>query len=240
MRNPKILLFDIETSPNLAYVWGKYEQNVLAYKREWQLISIAYKWLGEKEITVHSQRTFTQKQLVNKLWHIIDKADITIAHNGDEFDTKKAAAKFIEFGLNPPSKVQQIDTCKLAKGSFKFNSNKLDDLGSLLGVGRKIHTGGFDLWLGCMAGKVKSWELMEKYNKQDVALLERVYLKLRPWTKNHPNLSNLSNRPSSCPRCGSTRLRSRGILSNSTTRYRSWNCWSCGGWCRSRLAEKGE
>src|SRR3990167_3818406 len=47
---PKILLFDIETTPNLAYVWGKYEQDVIQYKSEWYMLSWSAKWLGGPKI----------------------------------------------------------------------------------------------------------------------------------------------------------------------------------------------
>jgi hypothetical protein len=49
-KTPRVLLYDIETFPNEAYVWGKYDQNVIAFKKEWEMASFAYKWLGEKEV----------------------------------------------------------------------------------------------------------------------------------------------------------------------------------------------
>ena len=42
-KTPKILLIDIETAPNLGYIWGKYEQNVIDYKTEWYLLSFCAK-----------------------------------------------------------------------------------------------------------------------------------------------------------------------------------------------------
>lgn len=237
MNKPKILLFDLETTPNLAYVWGKYEQNVIAYKKEWDLLSVAYKWLGEKEVHCLTRIDFkdkTDKALTRELKKLLDKAEIVIAHNGDEFDIKKSNAKFIEHNLGPTAPYQKIDTKKIAKKYFKFNSNSLDDLGNLLGVGRKEKTGGFDLWLDCMAGKKSAWKLMAKYNKQDVLLLEKVYLKLRPWMDNHPNVSMLVNVTNGCPTCGQKKLESKGVRFN----YRRYICKNCGRYCRARLAEK--
>lgn len=242
MSKPKILLFDLETTPNLSYTWGKWEQNVIAFKKEWELLSVAYKWLGEKEVFCITRQDFkdkTDKALTRELKNLLDSAEIVIAHNGDEFDIKKSNAKFIEHNLGPATSYQKIDTKKVAKRYFKFNSNSLDDLGNLLGVGRKEKTGGFDLWLDCMAGKKEAWKSMAKYNKQDVLLLEKVYLKLRPWMERHPNLANLNNRPSSCPKCGSTRaLINKGIISNSTNTYKRFLCRDCNGYSQSRIAEK--
>lgn len=238
MSKPKILLFDLETSPNLAYVWGKYEQNVIAYKKEWELLSVAYKWLGESKVyclTREDYKDKSDKQLSKALRNLLNEADIVIAHNGDEFDIKKSNAKFVEHNLGPTAPFQKIDTKKLAKKYFKFNSNSLDDLGNLLGVGRKMKTGGFDLWLDCMAGKSSAWKQMAEYNKQDVLLLERVYLKLLPWADQHPNVSMLANVTDGCPKCGHRKLESKGVRFN----YRRYICKGCGGYCRARLAEKG-
>ena len=86
---------------------------------------------------------------------------------------------------------------------------KLDSLAQYLGVGRKLPHTGFDLWRGCMSGDLKSWAIMKRYNAQDVRLLERVYLKLRPWGV-HPNVNLVNQRPNACPKCGSTHIQSRG------------------------------
>ena len=50
----RIGVVDIETFPNRAYVWGKYEQDVIAFEREGFLASFAYKTLGEKKVYAYS------------------------------------------------------------------------------------------------------------------------------------------------------------------------------------------
>jgi uncharacterized protein YprB with RNaseH-like and TPR domain len=166
-----------------------YEQNVLGFVKEWELLTFAYKWLGEKEVHIVSRRhpkTSTDKAMARALKDVLEQADIVVAHNGMSFDDKKSNAKFIQHGLGPVKPFIAIDTKRVAKQSFMFNSNSLDNLGNLLGVGRKLKHNGFALWEGCMAGDKKSFETMEKYNVQDVLLLERVYRKFEPWiVKNH-------------------------------------------------------
>jgi hypothetical protein len=105
-------------------------------------------------------------------------------------------------------------------------SNSLDDLGQNLGLGRKMKHAGFDMWLGCMAGEVKHWRNMEKYNKQDVVLLEKVYLRLRGYMSNHPH--SFSGAP--CEVCESTKLIYRGYLQTKTKLYRRTMCTGCGSW----------
>jgi DNA polymerase elongation subunit (family B) len=235
----KVMIFDLETSANLGYTWGMYEQNVIAFKKEWELLSFAYKILDEKSVHCSTRLDFkdkTDKSLVREMKRVLESADILIAHNGDEFDFKKANAKFIEHGLGPLSDKKKIDTKKVAKKYFKFNSNSLDNLGNLLGVGRKEKTGGFDLWLDCMAGKKAAFQKMASYNKQDVLLLERVYLKMRPWMEQHPNVNTSEVR--ACPKCGGTRLKSHGIRRTKVGQYRRYACLKCGGYCQARIAEK--
>ncbi|NDA64053.1 MAG: hypothetical protein EBX50_18810 [Chitinophagia bacterium] len=233
---PKVLLFDIETAPNLAYVWGKYEQDVIAFKSEWYLLSVAYKWLGDNEVhclTIKGKKG-NDKKLAKKLRDLFDKADVIIAHNGDAFDIKKAKARFVFHGLKPPSQFATVDTYKVAKRYFNFNSNKLNDLGLYLNLGQKIKHTGFDLWLGCMRDDKASWKLLERYNKQDVLLLEKVYNTLLPWMERHPNMALLTDRKG-CPKCGSTQVHKDGVRANSSTLQQQWRCKSCKGYYLTRL-----
>ncbi len=111
---------------------------------------------------------------------------------------------------------------------FKFSSNKLNDLGEYLGVGKKVDTGGFKLWLGCMNGEKKSWLLMEKYNIQDVNLLEAVYQKLIPWADNTPLMKD----GLVCNKCGGE-VQFRGAYITRTHIGKRYQCKKCGSWGNS-------
>ena len=243
-KESKILFFDIETSPNLGYTWGKWEQNVIEFKEQWSLMCYAYKWLGEKTTHVVALPDFTgykkgvldDKKITKSLWDLFNEADVIIAHNGDSFDIKKSTAKFIEHGFKPPTPYVTIDTKKVAKRYFKFESNKLDDLGKLLKVGQKLDTGGFDLWLCCMSGDEKAWRDMCKYNKQDVVLLEKVYLALRPWMRNHPNLALMKEDRVACPNCSSKNVQKRGKAYTRASEFQRWLCNDCHSWHQSPFA----
>lgn len=226
----KILLYDIESSPNLAYIWGKYQQDAIAFQSEWELLSFSAKWFNGK-IYTYGRDTLSEKELVMKLHEFFMEADVIIGHNGDKFDIKKTNAKFLEFGLQPPSPYKTIDTLKVARRYFAFTSNKLGDLGAKLGIGDKVQTGGFALWQGCMKGDPKSWYQMLKYNKQDVILLEKIYLRFRPWITNHPVISQGFN----CPNCASTELHRRGFAFTRKHKYQRWQCQSCSAWTQTRI-----
>lgn len=240
-RETAVLLYDVETSPNLAYVWGKYEQNVLGdFVEERQIISVSWKWLGEKKIYVLSARMLpgyragkpiNNKALMIHLHGLFSQADIVVGQNIDEFDDKMSNTGFIKHGLPPPPPHKTVDTLKVARAKFRFNSNSQGDLGKFLGLGEKVKHWGFELWVRCLKGDPKAWALMERYNMGDVRLLERVYLKLRPWMTNHPSMTALDGKFGNCPMCRSKNLERRGfgLLSGGTRRQR-FQCRDCAKW----------
>lgn len=236
-RQPKVLLYDIETSPNLGYVYGKYQQDVIQFEKEWDLLAFAFKWMGSRAVEGYAQDEYTEEELVYILHDLLDQADVVIAHNGDRFDQKMSNTKFLEYGLEPPQPYKSIDTLKVARKYFRFTSNRLGDLGEKLGVGSKVQLGGFAVWLACMNGDQAAWNKMKRYNKQDVKLLEEVYYKLRPWIDNHPPMNIYSGKEDGCPKCMGTRLHSRGTKVTKTAEYQRFQCQDCGGWSQARKGE---
>lgn len=245
---PRVLIYDIETSPNLGYIWGKWQQDVIKYDKEWHMLCFAYKWLGEKETHVVALPDFEKAYAADKendfyvvaaLWRLFNEADVVIAHNGDSFDQKKAQARMLVHDLGPVVPYKQIDTKKVARRYFNFNSNKLEDLGNILGLGHKKQTGGFDLWMGCMAGDQKAWNKMKAYNKQDVVLLEKIYLRMRPWMQGHPAMNLAVGQQMACPKCGKGPMQRRGFQhTTNSNSYQRYQCQACGGWSRDRTPEK--
>lgn len=238
----KILLFDCETAPNLGLCWGKYEQTIIDYEREWYMMSIAYKWLDEDKINVFALPDFAlykkepenDKELVTKLWEVMNEAHILVAHNANGFDIKKANSRFVINELGPPSPYRVVDTLSMARKYFGFNSNKLNDLGKTLGLGEKVETGGFKLWKDCMSGDKKAWDRMKSYNKTDVDLLEKVYLKLRLWDKSHPNVG-IFNGPDACHVCGSENVQKRGYSYTQLTKRQRLYCIDCRYWSQGKV-----
>ena len=236
---PRIILVDIETAPLIGYAWDIYNRHggrhIIEVRDDWFILSFAYKVLGEKKVRAHTLPEFpgyasdkeNDKKLVEKLWSVLDEADVVVAHNAQAFDIRKSNARFIYHGLGPPRPYQTVDTLRYARRYFKFDSNKLDDLGHYLKVGRKLPHTGKALWLGCMAGDRKAWRLMRRYNIQDVALLERVYRKLAPWSVNHPNL-NFITRRDACPVCQSSKYTAKGWHYLRTGKRQRCLCLSCG------------
>jgi uncharacterized protein YprB with RNaseH-like and TPR domain len=242
----RMLFFDIEIAPIIGTTWATYDTNVIWKIQDWYILCFAYKWQGEKKTHVVSQPQFKgytpgstdDREIVEKLHQLFDEAHIVVAHNGNYFDIKKVNARFLIHGLTPPSDYQKIDTLLVARRNFGFTSNKLDELGATLGVGRKEHSDK-ELWRLCMAGEPKAWRKMEKYNKQDVVLLEAVYNKLLPYDTTHPNMALITNRPKACPRCGVERqFVSHGKRYTKTSVMQTWQCKACASVFRTRLADR--
>jgi hypothetical protein len=233
----KVLLFDIESAPILGYTWGIWEQNVLNKLRDSYMLCYAYRWLDEKKTHVvalpdfdtYARTRYDDKELIHSLHALFEEADVIIAHNGDQFDIKYSNSRFLVHGLPPPSSYRTVDTLKIARSQFKLDSNKLDALGKTLGIGRKVETGGFKLWEGCMDGDERSWFLMKKYNKQDVDLLLAVYEKLRGWKKAHPSLTaDVELTRPVCSTCQSLHVQKKGIEFKGNSKQQRWKCQDCG------------
>jgi hypothetical protein len=231
----KINLLDIETSPNVVYTWGKYEQNAIKRIKPWEVLSFAWKELDKGRVQCIARPDFsdrTDRALVREVYKIMGSSDVVIAHNGDRFDVTKMRAKFVQHGLEPTKPFKTIDTKKIAKSQFGFYSNSLNDIADELGLGRKIETGGFELWEGCMSGDSKSWRKMIRYNKHDVVLLERVFMKLRAWYPTHPNLAliDIGGTNTDCPVCTSESVQRRGYSVARVRRQARFHCQDCGHW----------
>lgn len=212
---PKVLLFDIETSPLSAYVFQKsiWKTNVTDDQviSEWFMLTWSAKWLYDDKVisqrlTGKEAKDENDKRIVKGLWDLLDEADIVIAHNGDGFDVPNMNTRFIINGFPPTSPYQTIDTKSVATKQFGFTHNSLNALAKIFGFGAKKDTD-FELWKRCTAGEEEALAYMQEYNIGDVELLEKVYLKLRPWIRNHPNIGlYIDNNETACPNCGSENI----------------------------------
>lgn len=236
---PKILLFDIETTPHLSFTWGKYQQDVVAFIKHSHMLSFSAKWLRGAQVTKglidypgYRKDKHNDRLLTLDLWHYLDEADIVVAHNGRAFDTKKVNARFSFHHIAPPSPYKLVDTKEMSKRCFNFTSNSLDDISQYLGLGKKLPHEGIELWIECMHGDPKAWKKMLRYNAHDVVLLEAIYLHMLPFMEQHPNMSTLRE-GMACPKCGSTQIHALGEQRTQSTVYQRYQCQSCGGWGRA-------
>lgn len=245
VQKPKILVFDIETSPSRAYVFNIWKQNINPVNGMLQsnsfMICFAAKWLYSNEV-IHFCLTPEEildeddSRITKELHELFDKAQVLIAHNARGFDIKVANTRFITHNMNPPSHYQVIDTLLHARKAFRLMSNKLDYLGQYFNLGQKNHTS-FELWENCMKGDLTALKKMDDYCIQDVKLLEAVYLKMRNYIKPHPNYNLLVETIEiHCPTCGSDNYKDQGVYTTYANKYPQHQCCNCGSTFRSRKA----
>jgi len=245
-KQQRVLLYDVETTPILGWSWGMYQQNLLKVEQHSYLLSFSHKWLGDKKTQItmlpdfelYDEDPTDDYGLCADLWQLFNEADVIVAHNGVGFDDKVVRGRLIVQGFGPPSPHKTVDTLKIARKQFKLTNNKLDTIGELLNIGRKVTHGGMQLWFDCMEGKVEAWKKMGKYNKQDVDLLEEVYLRLRPWAYGHPDL-RADMMVNCCHKCGSADLQKRGFTRTTRRVRQRYQCKGCGAWLQDRKSIKG-
>lgn len=236
-----ILILDVETAPNVAYVWRFFKENIGAKQvlENGYILSYAAKWLGKDRIYYEDLSNQHEKSMLVKLAALLDEADVVIAHNGDQFDIPQIQGRFLQHGINPPSPYKQIDTRKVAKKEFYFPSNSLEYLCKVLNVpvkkGQHKNYPGFELWLGVLRNEPEAWAEMKEYNIDDILALEGIYLRMRPFMRLHPNLNVYHDHSTvHCPKCNSDNVQWRGYAHTSVGRYHRFQCNDCGGWGRSR------
>jgi hypothetical protein len=241
-KKPKILIWDVESLPNKGYFFAIFDQNINPnfIIKERSLITIAYKWLGDKKAKSLSVADFpgvdpyNDGPLIKAFLEIYNQADYTVAHYGDKFDTKFLNTRAIMNGLEAPAPVAQIDTYKLVKKQFNFNSNRLDYIGKKLGLGGKMPMD-WSYWVACAEGDLKAIKKMAAYNRQDVDLLEAVFKKLMPHVTTKLNRHLFDSPLCSCKHCGSSDVQQRGFYHNATRSMKRFVCNVCGSWGKIKV-----
>lgn len=237
-KEPRILLLDIETLPLVTATFSLYpdsisHENIIS---DQSIICICWKFLGEKRIysstILDDPKAFNEDitndlVVVSKIREVLEDVDIVIGHNVKKFDYRKVQARIIYHALEPlPSGIQLLDTLTEARKIAAFTSNRLDYLGKHLSDGGKTETSK-GLWFRVLRGDEKAVEEMTAYCKNDVQILEDVYLRLLPYMKSHPNLA--SPETHNCPKCNSSDIVKDGVrMRSSGARYQTYRCKGCG------------
>ena len=177
-------------------------------------------------------KTKPTKVMLQRIHDLISEADAVVHYNGSRFDMPILNKEFLLNNLAPPAPYKQIDLLRVVRKEFRFPSNKLDYVAQRLGLGKKTSHEGYQLWVKCMNREPAAWKVMEKYNKQDVVLLEKVYDRLLPWIgKQHPNRNLFDGK--GCPTCGSDKLQKRGFSYTVSGKFQRYQCTSCGSWAKT-------
>lgn len=228
----KRLFFDIETSYNkvASFRIGETRIDYTAILEEKAVICICYKWEDDPQIHSLEWNKGDDKQMLIDFMKILESADQIVGHNSDNFDIKWLRGRCLYHRIPMFPDFNTVDTLKLSR-TMNLNSRRLDYLGRYLKLGHKLETGGLDLWIDIVErNNPDSMNLMVRYCKQDVNLLQKVYTELQPYCKPKTHIGvHIGNGKHTCPNCGSDHSRSKGrvISALGTIKHRR-ACSDCG------------
>src|SRR5690606_36182950 len=103
----RVLIYDIETSPNIGWFWrAGYKLNIQPENiiKERAIICISYKWLDEDQVyNLSWDKNQDDKFLIEQFVEVLNEADLSVGHNGDRFDLKwiKTRALFHRIPMLP-------------------------------------------------------------------------------------------------------------------------------------------
>jgi uncharacterized protein YprB with RNaseH-like and TPR domain len=229
----KRLYFDIETSPNIGFFWtAGFKLNISTDSiiKERAIICICYKWEEDKQThSLNWDAKQSDKKMLQDFIKVANEADELVGHNGDKFDLAWIRTRCLFHRIEMFPNYTTIDTLKVARSKFKFNSNKLNYIAQYLGIGEKIHTE-YDLWKDIVLNKDKvAMDKMIKYCKQDVILLEKVHKALNNHieAKTHYGV-RFGQYKGTCPECGSDDLMNNGVRITATgVKKIRYQCRTC-------------
>jgi len=217
-RKVKIFCGDVETSASIVYTFSRFKAFVKPDQviQEPYMLTWAGKFVGNPNIISYKLPDFEEqfkedhtndRLLIEAMWKVLDECDIFVAHNA-RFDVGWFNQRCLYWGMNPPSPYKVIDTLRELKQICALPSNSLAASANYFELpNRKLDNAGWSLWQRCMQGEPEAFDEMETYNIGDITTLEDLYLKLRPFMKNHPNVALYQDsQDECCVACGSNKL----------------------------------
>lgn len=225
----KILILDVEWRPVLAYVWRAWDESIQPEQivEDGGLLCVGAKWLGDKSTYLFSEWEHNHRGMLEEIHKMMSYADAIVGYNSSKYDIPKLHGEFLLHGLEPPPPCTEIDCLKAIK-KFGFFRNSLAYIGPFLGIGSKLSHEGFGLWKKVCEGDENAQKRMAKYCVQDVNMTEKLYLKIRPYIKQHPHMGRTGHEE--CPACGSTHTQSRGTRRTRVYKVQRLQCQTCSHW----------
>lgn len=175
---PHILYIDIETSLTDLYgnfglkVPSKYINPQLV-RHPFYIICWSAMWMDTHKIfsgcvSQEAALAWTDKDILEPLFDLMDNADVVAGHNVDRFDILRINTRLKLNGFDKPDKFKTMDTLKIARSKFAFESNRLDYICLALGFRPKMDMSLADWIEIAETGNPKILNKMQKYNKGDV------------------------------------------------------------------------
>lgn len=237
-KNPKVLIYDIETSRGIFKAWwsGKRYIQSTDVIREPAIISVAWKWLGEDKVysehwnlQTHCDRNMLERFLVH-----YNDADLVIGQNNDKFDNRWIGARAMKHKLRFNPLVKSLDLMKMAKKHFRVLGYSMAYLTDFMNVERKQQHEGIIMWDMIEDGPMdKQMEYMDKmidYNRQDIVATEAMYVRMLPYIGQKVHLGMfMGGQKADCPGCGGHHVRQAKVTYTAAgTIQHIMECEDCG------------
>lgn len=237
-QKPKILFYDIETTPLKAWVWslgkqvvrhGQLDENHNMY----DCICITYCWNDGKPAKhldwgYHKQDS---ARMFAKFDKLIKKADVVIGKNNARFDNRHLNVhRWLNGQPGMPEWIKWSDDLeKHVRKHFYLPSYSLDYISDLLGLGGKIKMQ-FSDWIDIVEKKNKaSFDKMIKYGKKDIedtrAIWEHCESHFEPRYNAASKAGDLR-----CKHCGSQNICKNGTRAAGKSMYQHFYCNDHGGY----------
>lgn len=243
---PRVLLIDIETSPNLAWTFELKRAyiGIESIVEPSRMLMFAACWLDKPDqVMSYTEWQHGHEGMLAAAYQLLAQADVVIHYNGEKFDEPKMNQEFAQLGWAPPAPFQRIDLWRTISKRFYLPSQKLDYVLRHFGLGGKQSTGGMTLWIGVLAGEESARRKFEDYCRNDVAIMVPLYAKLRPWIVGHPDMNLFDDTTDDavlrCRTCKSEDVQRRGFAITNQGKYPRYKCNRCGKWDRGTRRERG-
>lgn len=250
--NARVVTLDIERIPGRVRTWHRgftiegdvWDLNALkdiTRRRihaddmiEWpRTICAAWKWYDSSDVEFAAEwEVGGYDGFMRQVWEVFNDADLIIGHNADRFDARHLMGGWAEMGLPAPSPYKVIDTLKIARGTFAYESNTLDALNKRLGIDAKTDKYDVKVARAAVNGDKNAQEALSAYNRGDIIASEALFDRLRPFAKGIPHLGMWTDDELACPSCGSTMTATGKTVHANVQKYEHLRCDNCGAHAR--------
>jgi len=213
--NDKVMVYDIETSRIKADIWWSGKQYIRheQLRTEPQIISIAWKWVGNDEVYYLTwDKNHSDKKMVADFLKEYNKASMIIGQNNNSFDNKWINTRAAKHKLHVDRYVKSFDIYRMAKRYFRLPSYSMAYMAKYFGLTLKQSHEGLHMWDMIEYGnKDEQKEYLTKmvdYNKGDIVTTEELYMTLKPYFGSVTNNAVKQGLPKwACPVSGSTEIK---------------------------------
>lgn len=181
--------------------------------------------------TCHRLDTAKDDALMPRIHKILSEADIWVTWYGKGFDAKFLNTRILDAGLPPLPDVPHVDLYWTARSNLALTSNRLANVQEFLQSKTEKTRLTKRIWRRAQAGHVQELKYIIDHCQKDVEVLDQVYVKLRPYVRQHPRVAGANT----CRVCGGPQIGKGLRVTTALGPRQRLQCTSCGH-CETRRA----